>query len=107
MPSRRNGSPGAPVLGFFGGREGKGERGRKKEGDSSQFRRRKTRETPKLRRATAPPGPQRVPGGRMRGWSGERKPLKRECQAGAFGRETQERIGRGKPRLGHAAGVRL
>jgi hypothetical protein len=39
-------------------------------------------------------------------WPGERKPLKRRCQAARSGKKAQERKVRGKPRTGHRAGTR-
>jgi hypothetical protein len=69
MSSRWKESPGAPVPGFFGGREEKSVRGTKKAGASSKIRRKETWEVPKLKRAWAPLLPEK--GGRAGGAAGE------------------------------------
>jgi len=101
---RREKAPEAPFLGICGGRERKSERGA---GKGDAFPRCPVDASPeggKLRRAAAPPGPLTRAEGGMHGWLHERKPLKRQCQAGRFGREAQERIVSGKPGAGRGAG---
>jgi hypothetical protein len=52
-PSRWKETPEVPAPYFFGDRGKKNERGMKKAGASSHIQRKKTREVPKLKRATA------------------------------------------------------
>jgi hypothetical protein len=52
-PGRWKETPGVPASYFFGIEKRKNERGMKKARASSQIRRTKTREVPKLKRATA------------------------------------------------------
>jgi len=106
MPGRWKESPGAPGFRFFGTKNEKDERGRKKGEASSNIQRKKTWKVQKLKRAVATLASEKEVEGRRRSWSRRLNPLKRRSQAGRFGLKAHERQALGKPKAGYETGTK-